>query len=165
MRCLPWAAALILLMPAAPALARGDANVQALAGAEAFDGALNLSYGFAGGYDFRLGGKGFAGVQATLDKSTVSGSDADSIESDLDLGVHGRIGLRTGTVSRAYLLAGISSLSLTSGGDDRSTGFRAGVGYEQGLFGKALAKIEYRFTTYGDVGTRNQLLVGFGLRF
>jgi opacity protein-like surface antigen len=164
MRHLLWAV-LLSVVPVTPAFAGGDGNLQAITGAEIFQGSANLNYGIAGGYDFDLGGKGFIGVQATVDKSTLDGSDGDSVASDVDLGAQARIGLRTGEVSRAYLLAGLSSLKLDTGGNSRQTGLRAGIGYEQGLFGKALVKLEYRFSTYGDAGSRNQILAGFGFRF
>lgn len=165
MRYILFAPPLLLSLLPLPAHAKGDGNVQALAGAESFDGAANLSFGIAGGYDFRLGGRGFAGIQATIDKSTVDTGDGDSVATDLDIGAHGRVGLRTGEVSRAYLLAGISSVKLDTGGGPRTTGFRAGLGYEQGLFGRSLIKLEYRFSHFGDNGSRHQLLAGFGFRF
>lgn len=49
MRHLLWAVLPLSAVPVTPAFAGGDGNLQAITGAEVFQGSANLNYGIAGG--------------------------------------------------------------------------------------------------------------------
>jgi outer membrane immunogenic protein len=144
-------------------------------------GSVNgLLYGVAAGYDFKIGGSGFLGLQAGISGSTgefcINGACAGA---GRDIEILARAGVSVAERTAVYALAGYANSRATANFEGfevgtNSDGLRLGLGVEQG-FGKNLySKLEYRFTTYADDqiegeevdgGNRHQVSVSFGVRF
>jgi outer membrane immunogenic protein len=142
--------------------------------------------GFGGigvGYDFSINDKAFIGVEANLDESraNIRGNGGvlaieTSVKANLDINVNARIGttLSDGK-TKVYALAGYANLRIKSKVDVQggptftssanADGYRVGVGVQRDIGKRAYAKVEYRYTNYEGGFTRNQGLVGIGIRF
>jgi outer membrane immunogenic protein len=138
-------------------------------------------YGVAAGYDAPIGGRMFAGVQATFDESSgrrcqvnpiilAPGIYESCLRVDRDIGANVRIGTSLGNKRqlRLYALAGYSNARLTSSFQINRTnesGFSSrnvsGLRLSDHVFGK----LEYRYSNYANGVSRNQALAGFGIRF
>lgn len=143
--------------------------------------------GLAAGYDIALAPKVIAGVEAGIgfdvaddSSATVVGTTATEryrLDHGRDIDVSARLGYLVGPRTMLYVKAGWANsafrarLDRTGTGPIRTSvtshedGLRLGAGVEQALGGRAYAKAEYRYTTYGDNVDRHQALVGVGLRF
>lgn len=160
-------------------------------GDESIEGAL---YGVGVGFDFDLGGV-VAGVEGEFSESsgkqefdeTIDAPFSGRIKTGRDLYVGGRIGVRAAPSTLVYAKGGYTNTKIDArfedaaanalDFDDKVDGWRLGAGVEQ-LFGpNAFAKIEYRYSKYGDLeynGTdleadidldRHQVVAGIGFRF
>jgi outer membrane immunogenic protein len=160
-------------------------------GDESLEGAL---YGVGVGFDFDLGGI-VAGVEGEFSESTGKQEIDESIDAPFfgriktgrDLYVGGRLGVRAAPSTLVYGKAGYTNTKIDArfedaaanalDFDDKVDGWRLGAGVEQ-LFGQnAFAKLEYRYSKYGDLeyeGTdmeadidldRHQFVAGIGFRF
>ena len=162
---------------AAPAMAQDDAaftgfRVEALVG---YDNANvptiknpdGVVYGVGAGYDFALGGT-VLGVEAEASDSTakVNLGGGFHVKAGRDLYVGGRAGVVVGS-GLLYAKAGYTNarITLTGVGSANGDGVRGGVGYEFALSGKMYGKVEYRYSNYEAGLSRNQGIVGFGVRF
>lgn len=140
--------------------------------------------GFAGigvGYDFSINDKTFVGVEANLDESgakitsTPAAGVRATVKANLDINVNARVGttLSDGK-TKVYGLIGYANLRIkakvTGGGvsvsdSANADGYRIGLGVQRDIGKRAYAKVEYRYTNYEGGFTRNQGLVGVGIRF
>ena len=157
-----------------------------------------LLYGLDAGYDVGLG-NAVIGAEAEISGSTgkVDNDPLDPNEfgygrvkagRDLYLGV--RAGIRANPTTLVYAKGGYTNqrLDLTHGDDDSETGrhfnldgYRIGAGVEEAIGTNTYAKLEYRYSNYGDarleyangantnnfsVDTdRHQVVAGLGFRF
>lgn len=148
-------------------------------------------YGGAAGFDIAVGAKAIAGVQiggygtSTKVCGEIYGNDQACLKAGRDFEVLARLGFKAGADTLIYGLAGyangkISATyvdygNITNSGTASATGsgLRVGAGVEQS-YGKAYAKLEYRYTSYtksdigfgADIGfNRHQVLAGVGYRF
>jgi outer membrane immunogenic protein len=142
--------------------------------------------GFGGigvGYDFSINDKTFIGVEANLDESgaNIRGNGGalaieTSVKANLDINVNTRIGTTLGDgKTKVYALAGYANLRIKArvevqGGPTftdsaNADGYRVGLGVQRDIGKRAYAKVEYRYTNYEGGFTRNQGLVGIGIRF
>jgi outer membrane immunogenic protein len=149
-------------------------------GDEEFGSINGLLYGAAVGYDFKIGGSGFLGLQAGISGSTGEVCfEGVCAGAGRDIEILARAGVSVAERTSIHALAGYanSRAAASFAGFDigaNSGGLRLGAGVEQG-FGKNLySKLEYRFTTYADDeiegievdgGNRHQVSVSFGVRF
>ena len=149
-------------------------------GDEEFGSVNGLLYGAAVGYDFKIGGSGFLGLQAGISGSTGEVCfEGVCAGAGRDIEILARAGVSVAERTSIHALAGYanSRAAASFAGFDigaNSDGLRLGAGVEQG-FGKNLySKLEYRFTTYADDeiegievdgGNRHQVSVSFGVRF
>jgi outer membrane immunogenic protein len=194
---------ILLSMVAMPGIARAEnaAHIEVYGGYDSLqnDGLFNYPvtrfrpvrgavYGIGAGYDLAIGGRGFAGLQATFDGSTgkrcqvnpailAPGIFETCIRADHDIGANVRVGVALAEKRlRLYGLAGYSNARLTtsfqinrageSGFASRNLdGLRLGLGAEYDIVGRAYGKLEYRYTNYRDGFSRNQALAGVGIRF
>ncbi|WP_298158779.1 outer membrane beta-barrel protein [Brevundimonas sp.] len=140
------------------------------------------------GYDAKIQGRIFAGIEGNVDFATGSRCQVNPLvlapgifESCLspgrDLSANARLGVNLGNGrTRIYGLVGYTHLELnssfqinrgpaTSLRSDNRDGVRVGAGLEHDLTDRFYGKIEYRFSDYGSDITRNQAIVGVGLRF
>jgi outer membrane immunogenic protein len=132
-----------------PALAAGEGRVEARGGIAWAGGNSEAIAGIAGGYDFDLGDKAFAGVEVSADKLLTGGTD-------VLFGVGGRIGAKVGDNGKLYFNAGYSF------GDGDAA--HIGAGYQHKFGSKFYGKVEYR--RYLNNGTDiNVAGVGVGLAF
>ena len=156
-------------------------------------------YGAALGYDADLGNV-VVGAEAELTDSTAD-SDYDNdfntfglgeVDAGRDIYVGGRVGIKATPNTLAYLKGGYTNARFNAVGTDGTTeyetnldadGWRAGAGIEHKLGGNAFAKLEYRYSNYGeaevdfeaegvadsdrfDIDTdRHQVVAGVGWRF
>ena len=152
------------------------------------------------GYDFNAGGV-VLGVEAELTDSTAktefTGGDFEGfglgdVETGRDLYFGARVGVLAQPDLLVYAKGGYTNarynIDASFDGDEFRTrvdtdGFRLGAGLEYALSGNSFAKVEYRYSNYGDaeidfenenlsdvdLGSidtdRHQVVVGFGLRF
>ena len=135
---------------ATPAMAAGEARVEARGGIAFANGNEEAIAGIAAGYDFDLGDTAFAGVEVSGDKLLVS-------DTNVILGTTGRIGAKLGTATKLYAEGGYSF----GEGEDAP---HIGVGVEQ-KFGTSLyGKLGYRL--FLNEGTNiNAVVVGLGAKF
>lgn len=143
-------AALLSAVIATPALAAdGEGRLEARGGIAWAGGNSEAIAGVAAGYDFDLGDKAFAGVEASADKILANGAD-------VVFGLTGRIGARVGDAGKAYIAAGYSF----NNGDAA----HIGAGYQHKLGSNVYGKVEYRrFLLNGtDINTA---VVGVGMAF
>jgi outer membrane immunogenic protein len=112
------------------------------------------------GYDFSIGEKAFIGLEANIDEST-----SKFFKRDLNPNV--RIGVKLNDATRLYALAGYTNqrIRVAGVGSANADGVRGGVGLERNFGERAYGKIEYRYSNYEAGLSRNQGLVGFGIRF
>jgi outer membrane immunogenic protein len=137
---------------ATPALAAGEGRIEARGGLATGGGAEEAFAGIAAGYDFDLGGSGFAGLEVSGDKVLAGGAD-------VIFGVAARAGAKVGEKSRVYAIGGMGFA------DGESDPF-IGAGAEFGFGGKAYGKVEYRrVITSGGFPDINFFGVGVGTRF
>jgi outer membrane immunogenic protein len=138
-------------MSATPAMAAGEARVEARGGIAFANGSSEGVAGVAAGYDFDLGGTAFAGIEGTADKILESGTG-------VVFGVGPRLGIKAGDKTRLYANGGIAFGS--KGGSDPYLG----AGIQRKLGTSVFGKIEYRrFLSNGsDV---NLASIGLGLTF
>jgi outer membrane immunogenic protein len=140
--------------------------------------------GFAGigvGYDFSINDKTFIGIEANLDesgakiKSAPTPTTRATVKANLDINVNTRVGTTLGDgKTKVYALLGYANLrikakitgpGLTLTDSANADGYRIGLGVQRDIGKRAYAKVEYRYTNYEGGFTRNQGLVGVGIRF
>lgn len=157
-----------------------------------------LLYGGDVGYDFALG-RAVVGIEGEVTGSTAkvdytSADPADfgygRVKAGRDLYIGGRVGFLAGPRTLVYAKGGYTNarFDLTAsdgttevGGNFNLDGYRVGAGVEHSLSRNTYAKIEYRYSNYGNarleyangantdnfsVDTdRHQVAVGLGIRF
>lgn len=153
-----------------------------------------VAYGAAVGYDFAIGGL-VAGVEAELSDSTgkqevdesIDAPFGYTIETGRDIYVGGRLGFLAAPSTLIYGKAGYTSTKIDGRIDDETDGaidfdqkvdgWRLGAGVEQMLASNSYAKLEYRYSKYGDLEfddsdaeldidlDRHQIVAGIGFRF
>lgn len=162
---------------------------------QSIEGAL---YSLEGGYDFDLG-SAVVGVEGEIGDSTakVTADTADpnffgygSVGAGRDLYLGGRVGLKAGPKTLVYAKGGYTNSQLNILASDGTTeldekfrlsGWRLGAGVEQKVAGNVYAKVEYRYSNYGDADfefddgsttstfevdtDRHQVVAGVGVRF
>lgn len=135
------------------------------------------------GHDFDLARNVFAGLEANADFSTARECEADAlvagdslcVKASRDLSLIARAGVEVAPGSRLYALGGwtnarFRAVYTSQTGEvtreaQNADGWRVGAGFQQDL-GKGLhAKLEYRYSDYGDNDNRHQVVAGFGLTF
>jgi outer membrane immunogenic protein len=146
--------------------------------------------GFGGigvGYDFSINDKTFIGVEVNVDESNISnriGPVAQgvtaTIKANRDINVNARVGTGIGDgKTKVYALGGYTNLRVKAvvnmvplvgppvriSDSASADGYRVGLGIERDIGKRAYAKIEYRYSNYEGGFTRNQGLLGFGIRF
>jgi outer membrane immunogenic protein len=150
------------------------------------DAALTgLTYGAAVGLDGEIGTNIIAGIDAAISFSEAGetvqlGLDRASVNVDRDIEIALRAGTRVAPGALLYAKAGYANTRFTGRyynvvGPDQyevdpatrsdKSGFRLGTGAELAISSRAFAKGEYRYTSYGDDVSRNEILVGIGTRF
>ncbi len=129
MRNITLLAAAAAALIATPAFAAGEARVEARGGIAWAGGNSEAIAGIAGGYDFDLGDKAFAGVEVSADKLLTGGTD-------VLFGIGGRIGAKVGDNGKLYANVGYSF------GDGDAA--HLGAGYQHKFGEKLYGKIEYR---------------------
>jgi outer membrane immunogenic protein len=150
-------------------------------GTKAFDG---IDYGLGIGYDYNVNENAFIGIEANVDDSNAdrtttvpNGSTTTKINRDLNANL--RIGTAVGDQkTKVYGLVGYTNLrfktidfstlgtgSTTIVNSSNADGYRVGAGVERSFGSRAYGKIEYRYSNYEGGFSRNQGLVGVGLRF
>jgi outer membrane immunogenic protein len=169
-------------------------------GDESIEGAVG---GFGVGYDFDLGGI-VAGVEGEFTDSTGEQESDETIdgvafttgiETGRDLYIGGRLGVRAGPRTLAYLKGGYTNTSIEANVegdgerfefDSNVDGYRLGVGLEH-IFGtNVYGKVEYRYSNYSNLDfsddfdlddfdaedfdtdidlDRHQVMAGVGFRF
>lgn len=160
------------------------------------EGADGLLYGGEIGYDWQRGRLVF-GAEAEIAGSTAKvGNPARAnlgfgrVKAGRDLYVGGRIGTTLSPTTLVYAKAGYTNarIDLTAsdgttetGGHFNLDGYRLGLGVERALSPRTYAKIEYRYSNYGDARfeyasggntnnfgidtDRHQIAAGVGFRF
>ena len=162
-------------------------------------GADGLTYGDDIGYDIDTGSRVVFGVEGEVTGSTskVTNSPVDAaalgygrVKAGRDLYAGARIGYKLTPATLLYAKGGYTNtrLDLTANNGTVTTdehytldGYRVGAGLEQALTPRTYAKIEYRYSNYGNarlefangantnnfsVDTdRHQVLAGVGFRF
>jgi outer membrane immunogenic protein len=180
-----YAAAVFAAASATPAFAQDSApaptfsggHVELVTGYDRInadnDGASGVTFGIAGGYDFRSNGAVF-GIEAEVSESTTDDCDplAPTVcfEAGRDLYLGGRVG---GVIADGVLLyakAGYSNARaiLEAGGVSDGVnldGIRGGVGLEWATGTPLVVRAEYRYTNYEADFSRQQAVLGLGLRF
>lgn len=147
-------------------------------------------YGLGLGYHVPIGKRVFAGIEGNVDFSTgthcqvnplvafvAPGIFESCLKPGRDLSANARVGttLVNGR-TRLYALAGYSNLRLesytqinraapTARFANTRDGIRLGAGIEHGFDDRFYGKVELRYSDYGRSITRNQALVGVGVRF
>jgi outer membrane immunogenic protein len=168
---------------------RAEAHI----GFDALDrrGASSSEDGFGGiglGYDFSINDKTFIGVEVNIDESNIKNDIGPApqgtvitLKANRDINVNARVGTSIGASgkTKVYVLGGYTNLraKLTAtitpptGAVTRITdaanadGYRVGLGIERNIGKRTYAKVEYRYSNYEGGFTRNQGLVGIGIRF
>jgi len=158
-----------------------------------------LLYGAEVGYDFAVSPNFVLGAEAEFTESTAKtgfdrgdfeGFGIGNVKAGRDLYAGLRAGFRAAPSTLVYAKAGYTNARFdvrsSDGTVDTKTnidtdGYRLGAGVEQAIGTNSFAKIEYRYSKYGegevdytngpdsgrfDLDTdRHQVVVGFGLRF
>jgi outer membrane immunogenic protein len=140
-------------------------------------------YGIGLGYDFDIAKNVFAGVEANADFSTakecesgaIVAGDTLCVKASRDLSLIARAGVEVASGSKLYALGGWTNArfraTYTSPAGDLTRdgqnvdGWRVGAGFQQDLGQGLHAKLEYRYSDYGDNDRRHQVVAGFGLTF
>ena len=139
------------------------------------DSETGFMYGIGGGFDFAAGNAVF-GVEAEAALSTTNECDtvaALCLESGRDLYIGGRGGFLVASNVLAYAKAGYTNAraeledAVTGDTIDHRNldGIRGGVGLEYNGGGAYTVRLEYRYSNYEDGLSRNQGVLGIGLRF
>ena len=135
-----------------------------IAGVDNVDGLL---YGASLGYDMQSGhivyGAEFEATESTGKISNAGGR----IEVGRDLYAGGRLGYVLGDSTLLYTKAGYTNARSSSPGlgGTNGDGVRVGAGVEFKLSQNVFARGEYRYSDYEDGISRNQGLVGLGVKF
>ena len=135
-----------------------------IAGIDNVDGFL---YGAALGYDMQSGNIVY-GVELEATESTGKLSTAvGNIEVGRDLYAGGRLGYVLGDSTLLYAKAGYTNARSSSPGlgGANGDGVRVGAGLEFKLSENTFARGEYRYSNYEDGVSRNQGLIGLGVKF
>ncbi len=161
--------------------------------------AEGLAYGVGIGYDVDMGGV-VLGAEAELTDSTADSDYSDpytnfglgTVDAGRDIYVGARAGFKATPSTLVYAKGGYTNARFNFIGTDGTTnydqnldtdGWRVGAGVEQKLGSNAFAKVEYRYSNYGegeidfeaegvpdsdrfDIDTdRHQIMAGVGWRF
>jgi outer membrane immunogenic protein len=177
------AAAVLAAASATPAFAQdatapanfSGGHIEAISGYDSVhavgDSTGGVLYGIAGGYDFRSGGAVF-GIEAEASESTTGQcAGTDCFEASRDLYVGGRLGAVVRDNVLLYAKAGytnarfdITTAGLTDSGN--LDGIRGGAGVELALRNSPVSvRAEYRYSNYEGGLSRNQGVIGVGIRF
>lgn len=139
-----------------------------------------VTYGGQVGFDYDTGSVvlGLEGEYAdsSVKECSTGGTTTVCLKAGRDLYAGARVGVAVGDnrstllyLKGGYANGGYTVESTTAGtttsADFDDDGYRVGVGVEQRLSSNLTAKVEYRYSDYGDFNTRNQVVVGMGLRF
>ena len=146
MRNMILAAAAIAAMASTPAMAAGEARVEARGGIAWAAGAEDFVGGVAAGYDFDLGDTAFVGGEVSYD-TDFEGFDGVNLAARLG----GKIGKGKLYATVGYDVGDIDEVNI-------------GAGYLHGFSDKLYGKVEYR--RYLLNGTDlNAAVVGVGIKF
>lgn len=135
-------------------------------------------YGGGLGYDYDTGSV-VLGLDAELTGSTTKDCDTTlgvCLKAGRDIYAGGRVGVAVGDArdTLLYFKGGYtnarSTAETTVGGSTVSAstdedGYRVGAGVEHKFSDTMTAKVEYRYSDYGDGFNRNQVVAGIGFRF
>lgn len=132
-----------------PAMAAGEARVEARAGLIWGNGNEEAVAGIAAGYDFDLGSAAFAGVEGAGDIALADGAE-------VVWSVGGRVGAKVSEKGKLYANAGVAFCCDTED-------FYAGAGYQHKISTNAYLKAEYRHI-FGAFDA-NTATVGVGFTF
>ena len=135
-----------------------------IAGVDNVDGFL---YGAALGYDYQSGNIVYgAELEATESTGKISNA-AGRIEVGRDLYAGARLGYVLGDSTLLYTKAGYTNARSSSPGlgGANGDGVRVGGGIEFKLSEQVFARGEYRYSNYEDGVSRNQGLIGLGVKF
>ncbi|SFG24670.1 hypothetical protein SAMN05518801_11212 [Novosphingobium sp. CF614] len=139
---------------ATPALAN-EVRVETRGGVVWNHGDTEAIAGVAGGYDFDLGDKLFAGVDVSADKLLTS-------DTRVSWGLGGRVGVKTGTGGKLYALSDYQTKFCSTCNESVAVG----GGFQQDIGQKLYGKLEYRHYVVGDnTPDADGVLAGVGLKF
>ncbi|RVU07058.1 porin family protein [Novosphingobium umbonatum] len=134
-----------------------------------------VAYGVAAGYDVPVAEQIALGLDAEVAGSTVKNEFVyygytDKITAGRDLYVGARLTFAAADRLNLYVKAGYSNAQLKEAYRSYSDstnfdGFRTGLGAQFNLTKSAYVLAEYRYSTYKDGFTRDQLVTGLGVRF
>ena len=146
------AAALLSAIVATPALAAdgGEARVEVRGGYITGSGLDDATLGVAGGYDYNLGDKAFAGVEIAGDKVLIDGAK-------VQFSSGARLGANLGTNGKLYATGGYTFGQI----DDPYVG----AGYQHKLGQNIYAKGEYRHQFINNFGDFDSFVAGVGFAF
>ena len=153
-----------------------SADVTTLGSTYTKDGVV---YGGGLGYDYDTGSV-VLGVDAELTGSTTKECAGTApqicLKAGRDIYAGGRVGVAVGDARDTLLYFkggytnGAYKVESTNAGTTTSTqfdddGYRVGAGIEHKFSDNMTAKVEYRYSDYGDFNSRNQVVAGIGIRF
>ncbi len=145
------AAALLSAVVATPALAQnGEGHVEVRGGYITGSGLDDATLGVAGGYDFNLGDKAFAGVEIAGDKVLIDGAK-------VQFSSGARLGANLGTNGKLYATGGYTFGQI----DDPYVG----AGYQHKLTQNVYGKVEYRHQFINNFDDTDAFAVGVGFAF
>ncbi|MEQ8743794.1 porin family protein [Parasphingorhabdus sp.] len=155
----------------ATAIAGYDNTDFGIAGVGSADNADGFLYGASLGYDLQSNNIVY-GVEAEITESTadISGGGA-SVDASRDLYAGARVGFVAGDKALIYAKAGYTNARYTGAGAGfgavagNADGVRVGAGVEFKLSDKVFARGEYRYSNYEAGVSRNQGIVGLGVKF
>jgi outer membrane immunogenic protein len=143
--------AVLAVLAATPAYAKGEGRVEARGGVAFANGTSYAFAGIGGGYDFDLGDTVFLGFDLGVDKVLAMGTDAFG-------SIGGRVGVKVGENGRLYASGG---MGFCCGGSDPFIG----AGYQHRLGRKIYGKIEYRQALSSVGANVNFAGIGVGVSF
>ena len=147
------------------------------------EGDSGVLYGIGIGYDLKVGQRGFVGVEANLDDSTMKecednvilANDEACLRAGRDISVGVRGGINVSEAGKIYALAGYTNArykfsyttpaGVTTSDSENLDGFRLGAGYQHAIGGNTYGKVEYRYSNYENDVSRHQVLLGVGVNF
>lgn len=141
--------AVAIVTGASPALAN-EGRVEARGGVIWALDETEATVGAAAGYDFDLGDAMFVGAEVSADKVLVD-------DSDIYVGLTGRVGAKLGERGKAFVAAGYT----VGEGEDVP---HLGAGYEHRLGSNLYLKAEYRHF-FSDFADADALTAGVGFKF
>ncbi len=145
------AAALLSAVVATPALAQnGEGHVEVRGGYITGSGLDDATLGVAGGYDYNLGDKAFAGVEIAGDKVLIDGAK-------VQFSSGARLGANLGTNGKLYATGGYPFGQI----DDPYVG----AGYQHKLTQNVYGKVEYRHQFINNFDDTDAFAVGVGFAF